>query len=81
MYEKHKDINMWLRSFMILPLVKHNALDTAIKFLIDNPPISSNLLAKLIQYFERQWITRTPPKYWNIGPIHLRCNNSVEGII
>ncbi|CAF1354279.1 unnamed protein product [Rotaria magnacalcarata] len=26
-----------------------------------------------------QWLTRTPPKYWNLGPIHIRCNNSLEG--
>ncbi|CAM2726672.1 unnamed protein product [Rotaria socialis] len=78
MYEKKKDVQTWLRSFMALPLVKHSALDASVKLLMDNPPASNNLLNQFIEYFQNQWIIRVPSKYWNIGPIHLRCNNAVE---
>ncbi|CAF1330380.1 unnamed protein product [Rotaria magnacalcarata] len=81
MYEKKKDAQTWLRSFMALPLVKHSALDASVKLLMDNPPASNNLLNQFIEYFQNQWIIRVPSKYWNIGPIHLRSNNAVEGMV
>ncbi|CAF2925773.1 unnamed protein product [Rotaria sp. Silwood2] len=64
---------------MALPLVKNTVVGAAIDYLIDNPPLSHILLIEFNEYFRKQWIDRIPIKYWNLGPIHLRCNNSVEG--
>ncbi|CAF0848187.1 unnamed protein product [Didymodactylos carnosus] len=78
MYEQNKEVSIWLKSFMALPLVKHNTVAAAIQLLIDNAPLPDNLLVEFIQYFEKQWVQRVPKKYWNLGPIHIRCNNAVE---
>ena len=64
---------------MALPLVKNNVVGAAIEYLIDNPPSSGPLFVEFSEYFQTQWIDRIPIKYWNLGPVHLRCNNSVEG--
>jgi hypothetical protein len=66
---------------MALPLMKNSAVDAAIDYLIDNPPFHNNLLIQFNEYFQKQWVDRIPVKYWNLGPIHLRCNNSVEGTV
>jgi hypothetical protein len=66
---------------MALPLVNKNSLDAAIELLTNDAPSSDDLLPEFINYFQKQWVTCVPPKYWNLGPIHLRCNNSVEGIV
>lgn len=64
---------------MALPLMKHDAVDAAIELLIKDIPSSDGMLINFCDYFKNQWIVRTPVKYWNVGPIHLRCNNAVEG--
>ncbi|CAF2121883.1 unnamed protein product [Rotaria magnacalcarata] len=79
LYEQNEEVNIWLKCFMALPLVKDTAVGAAIDYLIDNPPSSHILLIEFNEYFRKQWIDRIPIKYWNLGPIHLRCNNSVEG--
>ncbi|CAF0928726.1 unnamed protein product [Rotaria sordida] len=40
-----------------------------------------NALEKIFPDISIHGLTRIPIKYWNLGPIHLRCNNSVEGTI
>ncbi|CAF3027632.1 unnamed protein product [Rotaria sp. Silwood2] len=79
MYEKNEEVKIWLKSFMALPLVKNNVLDDAVELLFENIPSPDKLLIEFYEYFQRQWLTRIPPKYWNLGPIHIRCNNSLEG--
>ena len=79
LYEKNEDIKVWFRSFMALPLVKHSVIQTAIDHLLDNPPSSRETLIKFQEYFKKQWLNSVPVRYWNLGPIHLRCNNSLEG--
>ncbi len=66
---------------MALPLIKNDVVDAAIQLLIENIPSSDKLLIEFYEYFQNQWITRIPVKYWNLGPIHLRCNNGVEGTV
>ena len=65
---------------MALPLMKHDTVDAAIELLMENTPSSHRMLFDFCEYFKNQWIIRTPMKYWNLGPIHLRCNNAVEGM-
>lgn len=79
MYEKNEEVKIWLKSFMALPLVKNHVLNDAVELLIENRPSPDKLLIEFYEYFQRQWLIRTPPKYWCLGPIHIRCNNSVEG--
>ncbi|CAF2694340.1 unnamed protein product [Rotaria sp. Silwood2] len=79
LYEQSEEVKIWLKCFMALPLVKNTVVGAAIDYLIDNPPLSHILLIEFNEYFRKQWIDRIPIKYWNLGPIHLRCNNSVEG--
>lgn len=64
---------------MTLPLIKHNVVETIIEHLLDNPPSTDESLIKFQHYFRKQWLDNVPIKYWNFGPIHLRCNNSLEG--
>ncbi len=64
---------------MALPLINRSSLDGAIELLINNIPSSDDLLLQFVDYFRKQWCTCVSPKYWNLGSIHLRCNNSVEG--
>ncbi|CAF2592455.1 unnamed protein product [Rotaria sp. Silwood2] len=78
-YEKNKEVNIWLKSFMALPLIKNDILDAAVELLIKNVPSSDKSLIDFYEYFQRQWFTRKPPRYWSLGPIHIRCNNSLEG--
>jgi hypothetical protein len=79
LYEQNEEVKIWLKCFMALPLVKDTVVGAVIDYLIDNPPSSHILLIEFNRYFRNQWIDRIPIKYWNLGPIHLRCNNSVEG--
>ena len=79
MYEKNNEVKIWLKSFMALALIKHDILDAAVELLIQNVPSSHKSLIEFYEYFQRQWLRRKPPKYWNLGPIHIRCNNSLEG--
>jgi hypothetical protein len=79
LYEKNDQVKIWLRSFMALPLINKSSLGAAIELLINDIPLSDDLLLQFVNYFQNQWITNVPSKYWNLGPIHLRCNNSVEG--
>lgn len=65
---------------MALPLVKHDAVEAGIQLLIESKPSTDRSLSEFCHYFENQWIIRTPVKYWNLGPTHIRCNNAVEGI-
>lgn len=64
---------------MALPLIKPNAVEAVIQLLIENVPSSDKLLIEFYEYFQHQWTTRVPIRYWSLGPIHLRCNNNVEG--
>ena len=64
---------------MALPLVKHSAVHSAIDYLLDNPPSSDEALIKFKEYFQKQWLNSIPVRYWNLGPIHPRCNNTLEG--
>jgi hypothetical protein len=36
-------------------------------------------LVQLFDYFEDQWITRTPVPMWNVYKMDLRTNNDLEG--
>ena len=78
-YEKIPKAKVWFRCFMALPLVKHSAVHSAIDYLLDNPPSSDEALIKFKEYFQKQWLNSIPVRYWNLGPIHLRCNNTLEG--
>ena len=79
-YQKNESIRAWLKCFMALPLAKRDAVDAAIDLLMESEPSSNRLIFDFCEYFKNQWVTRTPVKYWNLGPIHLRCNNALEGI-
>jgi hypothetical protein len=79
LYDQNEEVKIWLRCFMALPLIEHSVVTSAIEHLIDNPPLLNDLLNQFTEYFRKQWIDRIPMRYWNLGPIHLRCNNSVEG--
>ncbi|CAF3896538.1 unnamed protein product [Rotaria sordida] len=81
MYENNEKVKIWLKSLMALPLIMNNAVDSSIELLIENVPSSDKLLIEFLEYFKNQWVTRIPIKYWNLGLIHLRCNNSVEGTV
>ena len=64
---------------MTLPLVKHGSMDAAIGFWMGNVPSSDELLTDFCEYFKNQWMSRISAKYWNLRPMHLWCNNAVEG--
>ena len=64
---------------MALLLVKHSAVETAMDYLLDDLASLDSELVKFEQYFKKQWINTVPSKYWNLGAVHLRCNNSLEG--
>ncbi|CAF0867706.1 unnamed protein product [Didymodactylos carnosus] len=77
-YDKNEGVRPWL-SFMAVPLITHDAVDDDLELLIDSISLPDNLLVEFFQYFEKQRVTRILAKYWNLGPVHLRCNNAAGG--
>ncbi|CAF1553881.1 unnamed protein product, partial [Adineta ricciae] len=36
-------------------------------------------MTDFFKYFKYQWLTRVPPKYWNVSTLDFRTNNFCEG--
>ncbi|CAF1259425.1 unnamed protein product, partial [Didymodactylos carnosus] len=79
LYEENDSVCQWLRSFMDITLIDGDVITGAITLLRENLPSDNGLPAKFLKYFDKQWVQKVSPKYWNLGPHHLRTNNLVEG--
>ena len=36
-------------------------------------------MGDFFKYFKYQWLTRVPPRYWNVSMLNFRTNNFTEG--
>ncbi|CAF4567337.1 unnamed protein product, partial [Rotaria sp. Silwood2] len=63
------------RSTMALALLPIELIEEAVKLLEDD---SLPEMADFFKYFKYQWLTRVPPKYWNVSTLEFRTNNFVE---
>jgi hypothetical protein len=54
MYENNKEVKIWLKSFMALPLTKNNVIDAVLQLLVKNVPSSDKLLIEFYDYFQKQ---------------------------
>ncbi|CAF1023652.1 unnamed protein product [Rotaria sordida] len=64
------------RSTMALALLPIELIEEAVKLLEDD---SLPEMANFFKYFKYQWLTRVPPKYWNVSTLEFRTNNFAEG--
>ncbi|CAF3710819.1 unnamed protein product [Rotaria socialis] len=64
------------RSTMALALLPIELIEEAVQLIEDD---SLTEMADFFRYFKYQWLTRVPPKYWNVSTLEFRTNNFAEG--
>jgi len=71
-YLEDESTRLSFRSTMALALLPIEFIEEAAQLLEDDslPEISD-----FFKYFKYQWLTRVPPKYWNVSTLEFRTNN------
>ena len=77
-YCDDEETRLAIRSTMALALLPCDHVEEAYELLKGN---ASEDLAEFFDYFQRQWLKKMPPKYWNASTLEFRTNNYSEDIL
>ena len=74
-YLEDENVRLSCRSAMALAFVPVQLVEQAVQVLEDESPPE---MEDFFKYFRYQWLTRVPPKYWNVSKLEFRTNNICE---
>jgi hypothetical protein len=75
-YLEDESTRLSCRSVMALALLPIELIEEAAQ-LLENDSLEE--MTDFFKYFKYQWLTRVPPKYWNVSTLEFRTNNFAEG--
>ena len=78
-YETDLIVNIWLKQFMIFPLISKGIIQDCVQLLKDSIPSTDCQYYKFVKYFEKEWIQRTSIHLWHHTSSDMKANSSLEG--
>ncbi|CAF2658677.1 unnamed protein product [Rotaria sp. Silwood2] len=79
-YNNDDDIKKFCRKLMALPLIPEAIIeDTYDELIATMPSTLKGTLKDLLQYFQKQWLSKVPISQWCVHGLNIRTNNNAEG--
>ncbi|CAF3363228.1 unnamed protein product [Rotaria sp. Silwood2] len=78
-YNNDDDIKKFCRKLMALPLIPEAIIeDTYDELIATMPSTLKGTLKDLLQYFQKQWLSKVPISQWCVHGLNIRTNNNAE---